>query len=242
MNSSRLAASCGVVFAILLASPQVARAQWYFQGYLGGNHTLPADIHIAQPTAGVDLTYSQVSFDAKPLKAPQYYGYRFGKVLKGGRLSLEFEFLHAKVYARTTVPVQTSGHIGATTVADTEPMDVNVQEYAMSHGLNFMLFNVVSRHPIGDGGSAFVVRGGLGPTLPHAESTVFGVNREQYEWAGLGGQIGAGFDVHLVGRLTANIEYKLTYAKPRISIDNGTGQVTALTHQVALGLGVGLGR
>jgi hypothetical protein len=66
------------------------------------------------------------------------------------------------------------------------------------------------------------------------------VTQEQYEWAGLGLQASAGVDLHLTGRLSGIIEYKLTYAHPTITIPNGTGDMVAVTHHLAIGLGVRL--
>jgi hypothetical protein len=114
----------------------------------------------------------------------------------------------------------------------------------MTHGLNVLVVNVVVRRPIGaaDGAVAFVGRGGVGPTLPHAESTVGGRAREQYEYAGLAADGAAGLDLRLRGPLSAVIEYKFTAARPEISIVGGTGRMTAITHQVAFGLALGMAR
>jgi opacity protein-like surface antigen len=240
MSLARALFCSSCLVAVIAGVPRPAQAQWYFQGYLGGNHTQSADVHIAQPSAGVDLTYTAVTFDARPFEAPQYYGYRFGHAQRNGRLAFEFEFLHEKIYAVTDVAVQTIGHVGGVTISGAERMDARVQRYSMSHGLNFLLANLVSRQPIGSGESSFVLRGGLGPTLPHGESEVFGVTQEQYEWAGLGLQASAGVDLHLTGRLSGIIEYKLTYAHPTITIPNGTGDMVAVTHHLAIGLGVRL--
>lgn len=231
-----------VVFLAAVLAPAIAHAQWYFNGYFGGNYTQAADIRIHQPDAGVDLTYRQVSFEAKPLDAPVYYGYRFGHMGRKRRIGLEFEFLHLKAYAITDKPVTVTGRIGAATVSGSERMDERVTRYSMSHGLNFLLINAVIRRPIQNSRTTFAFRGGLGPTLPHGESVVFGVSQEQYEWAGLGVHAAAGLEARLVGRLLAVAEYKLTFAKPTISIAGGTGETTAITHQIALGLGVNLGR
>ena len=236
-----------VVFLAMLAAavfaPSAASAQWYFNGYLGGNYTQAADIRIQQPGAGVDLTYSQVSWEAKPLEAPQYYGYRFGHMGPKGRIGLEFEFLHLKAYAIADEPVDVVGKIGATIVSGTERMDKRVTRYSMSHGLNFVLINAVIKTPIpSHPGTAFVIRGGTGPTLPHGESEIFGVAQEQYEWSSFGVHGAAGLETRLAGRLLAIAEYKFTFAKPTITVAGGTGQTTAGTHQIALGLGLDLGR
>ena len=96
--------------------------------------------HKAASTKNVDLTYGGVSFEAKPLEAPQYYGYRFGhtSTIKGPQFGIEFEFLHLKVYAKTDEPVALVGRINGAPVSATERMDARVSRYSMSHGLNFM--------------------------------------------------------------------------------------------------------
>jgi hypothetical protein len=233
---------CACAAAALV--PSVASAQWYVHGYLGGNYTQSADVHISQPSTNTDLTYGGVSFEARPLESPQYYGYRFGytSTTKGPQWGLEFEFLHLKVYAKTGEPVALVGRIEGTALSTTERMDTRVARYSMSHGLNFILLNAVIRQPIGDTAGKIVWRGGLGPTRPHGESVVFGVSQAQYEWAGLGGQASVGAELPLTGRLLGIVEYKATFAKPTITIAGGTGDTTALTHQVALGLGLAIGR
>ena len=123
-----------------------------------------------------------------------------------------------------------------------------VQQYRMTHGLNFLVANLTSRVPFGrsahgDAPFALVSRLGGGITVPHAETTIMNVTQEQYEYAGLGAHAAVGLTAKLKGRLSLVGEYKLTYAKPRITTaHNGTGQTTSLTHHVAFGLAFGLTR
>ena len=123
-------------------------------------------------------------------------------------------------------------------VSGAQRIDVRMQRYSMSHGLNFILFNITSRLPLGRGERATIVlRGGAGPTLPHGETQVNGARRERYEWAGLGGDGTAGVEIALTRRVATMVDYKVTYAKPRIKIaGGGKGQTTALTHQAAVGI------
>lgn len=245
----RLISRPGLFITCLAASsllPSRADAQWYFAGYLGVNHTQPADVRVAQPASGLDLTYADVTFDAKPFQSPQYYGWRLGRTIGASdRFGVELEFTHLKVIAETDRSYMTTGRTTELSiVANPSRMDTLVQRYAMSHGLNFILVNFVSRTPIGptDGRAALVIRGGAGPTLPHAETSVLHQEREQYEWAGLGVHGAAGLEILLHGRWSMVVDYKLTYAKPTISIANGTGQTTALTHQVAAGIKIAVPR
>ena len=241
MRVERFAPRIWLVMLACWLVPAAADAQWHFAVYMGGNHTPPADIQVVDPTTDTNVTYSKVGFDAEPFKAPQYYGWRFGRGLtKERRLGVELEFTHLKVLARTDALISVTGHADGAVVNGLQRMSARVQRYSMSHGLNFILINLTSRMPLGwggDGRTTLVLRGGAGPTLPHAETQVNGVSREQYEWAGLGGNGGAGVEIRLAPRLAATVDYKVTYAKPTITIaGGGTGQTTALSHHLAVGV------
>ena len=216
------------VFLFLLALvslPATTEAQVYFGAYLGANTTQASTITLDMPSQGPAITFHDVSWEARPFNSPQYYGLRVGAMFgERRRVGVEVEFLHQKAIAKI----------------ETAAMQAVVQRYAMSHGLNFLTFNLVSRVPLGGGPISFVARAGAGPTLPHGESTIFGVTQEQYEYAGMGLQAAAGFDVRLGGPFSVMSEYKFTYAKPRITLAEGTGQTTTTGHQIAFGLTVAL--
>jgi opacity protein-like surface antigen len=223
----------------MLLMPRAAAGQWYAGAYLGANYTQPATVTVRVPADGLALDYQNVAFEAQPFQSPQYYGARIGRFVDAPkRLAIEFEFIHLKVFAKTTEHYTVTGTFGtAPPGAETGPMNVVVQRYSMSHGLNFLLGNLVWRRPLGDRLS-FVARGGAGATLPHAETEVLGRGQQQYEWAGFGMQGGAGVDVHLGHGLSLAGEYKFTYARPTITIAGGEGRTTSASHQVTFGLAV----
>lgn len=223
----RLASPLLFLSCVLTASP--ASAQWFAGVYLGANTTRPADI--ALKGDGYDAVFPRIEFEAKPFTSPQYYGYRLGRFFSNTRrLGVEFEFIHLKVIAKP------------------EQLGPDVQRYAMTHGLNYLVLNLVSRMPkgrsaYGDAPYAIVSRIGAGATLPHAETTILGLSREQYEYGGLGAHAAIGVDVRVRGRLSLLTEYKITYSRPTISTaHNGTGRTTALSHHLAVGLAFGLSR
>jgi hypothetical protein len=233
----------GVLVPLLLAVPAAAQAQWYVAGYLGVNRTQPATVDIRVPSRNLDVSFDDVAFAAEPFDSPQYYGVRIGRLFGRARhFGIEIEFLHLKVIAKTGRSYQIQDHTGLLDLVAGAPMSALVERYSMTHGLNFLVVNTVTRRPIGAGPVAVIARAGLGPTLPHAETRVLGVNAEQYEYAGLGVHASAGVDVRLAGVLSAVAEYKLTWARPEITLAAGTGRTTALTHQIAFGLAVGLAR
>jgi opacity protein-like surface antigen len=238
-----------LVATMLIAFARPAAAQWYVAGYLGANHTMSAPVTIDQPAFGTSLQFSDVSFVARPFTSPQYYGVRVGRMLgRRRRVGVEFEWMHPKVYADTSRVVHVVGRSGGTTVDTTARMDTFVQRYNMSHGMNFVLANVVGRMPLAADSAGFVSRValtgriGIAQMLPHAESTVGGLSRDQYQRAGIGFQVAGGVDVRLAGRLSATLEYKFGHARPEIAIADGTGRTTANVHQVAFGLAFGFAR
>jgi hypothetical protein len=243
---SRIVFIASVIVSVLTVWPAVARAQMYFSVSAGGNHTSPADVTVNVPASGLAVTYHDVQFSARSLTSPQYYVWRLGKFFGSRqRVGVEFEFTHLKVISDTSKSYVASGTIdgvllpGGTSV----PMNAAVQEYQMTHGLNFLLFNIVARLPIGSSGRlALVARAGTGPTLPHGETNVLGQFRQGYEWAGVGVEGSAGLALKLSRLLTVIADYKISHARPEITVAGGSGQTTALTQQVAVGLAIGFAR
>lgn len=231
-------------------APARARAQWYAAGFMGANHTQPADVTIDQPSRATHLDIAGVTFESQSLTSPQYYGYRVGW-LHGDparrQWGLEFEFIHPKVFSRTGPSVHFRGQVDGVPIDATAPMDTLVSRYAMSHGLNFALANVVVRLPLGGAPGrparfAVVARAGAGPTIPHAESTIRGESFDGYQLDGLGVHGAVGVEAHLVGRLSASVDYKLTCAWPTITVVDGTGHTTAVVHHLAVGFVIRLSR
>ena len=159
-----------------------------------------------------------------------------GSSARGDGSAWSSEFIDLKVISETdrTYPIS-----GAGAPNSPAPMNAIVQRYAMTHGLNFVLINVVSRTPLGEGPLTLSLRSGAGPTLPHAESTIDGEIREQDQDAGIGAQASAGLDLRVHAHVSVVMDYKFTVARPKIDVAQGTGRMTAATHQLAVGLAFG---
>ena len=234
--------SAMLVALTMVAWPGEAGAQWHFAGYAGVAETLPANVAIDVPAAGLSVTFHDVHFEGRSFSAPVYYGWRFGRTLGDRRrYGLEFEFIHMKAIAETARTYDITAERSGAPPQGTLRMDALVERYAMTHGLNFLLGNAVVRQRLGERVS-FDARFGAGVTLPHAESRILGTTREQYEYGGFGAHVAAGVNVRLVGPVSALAEYKLTYAHPEIDIAGGTGRTTTVTHHLAFGASVRLSR
>lgn len=216
-----------------------AQAQWIFSAYLGTVHTVPADLKIEQPFLGTALIFPEVPFEGQSFQSPVYYGVRGGAHVPGTYwLYFEVEFIHAKIFAKgSEAPTGAGQYRGASVGA--LPFASVVQRFSVSHGLNFLLFNALARVPVGSSGHWTVTgRIGAGPMIPHGESEIDGVPREQYEIGGLGTQLSAGLERNVWKDLSAFGEYKFTRADTSISVNEGTAHFTVHSHHVAFGLGV----
>jgi lipid A oxidase len=161
-------------------APCPARADWLFAGYLGASHT-PGNSLTVTPAGGPAQMVTVDSYEARPFKSPQYYGARVGWLPHEARgFGLEGEWTHAKAYGD-----------GLSSGAD-------LTYFAQSHGLNFVLGNLAYRFtPTCRDRCTVSVRGGLGISTPHVESTFRGVRQEQYQRGGIAWQLGTGLELHL---------------------------------------------
>jgi hypothetical protein len=208
--------------------------QWTVAVYGGGVHTHRSDLTIRQPDAATDVRFRDVEFASQSLDSPVYYGYRVGRALRRRLLFLEGEFIHAKAYARLDRRPTGTGTLRGQRVEGARIGDL-VQHFAISHGLNFILANVVVRKPLAATRLGLVARAGLGPMRPHGETELDGRRLENYEWAGVGAQVAAGVELRLWRGLHGLLEYKLTSARPRIAVYAGEARVSTLSHHFAVG-------
>ena len=187
--------------------------------YLGGASTRPSSITLA--TSDTERrVFEQVTFRSESFEPPVYYGYRVGYRLGRTGVFVEAELIHLKV------------------IADQASLAAPVQHFAMSHGMNFILANVVWMPPAGDRERRLnvVARAGIGPTLPHVEARVSGEERQGYEAGGVGFQLAPGLAVRVGGPWRLTADYKFTFARPRVSVPGGTITTSLSTHHVTVGI------
>jgi hypothetical protein len=221
---------------ILCGTAAAADGQWVVSAYGGAIHTVTADIELEQPGPGTALTFPDVPFRSESYDPPIYYGYRVSRnVPLQRRVFVEAELIHGKLFARGDLAPAGAGQRNGVAV-DAVPFSSVVQRFGMSHGLNFILFNVALRLPTQVERLTITARAGVGPMLPHRETQVDGETEEGYQWAGLGVQAGGGLELRIWRRVNVVTEYKRTHARPRVSVHAGTAVVSADSHHLALGL------
>lgn len=213
--------------------------------YLGNVWTRPSTVHLEQPARHTSLEFLDLDYRSESFQLPPYYGYRIGWLPRSRPwLAIEAEFVHAKVYAETGNPGHVRGTLNGTPIDRTQQVSLIVKDLSMSHGLNFVFGNLVIRREFGaelGAGrrrAAAAVRVGAGPTIPHGESTIAGVRREQYEHGGIGAQVAGGIEVALWRGLHVLGEYKFTGTEARISVDGGEAVIPARSHHAVAGVAV----
>ena len=226
----------------MLALPLPARADWMLSAYLGDVWTHPSNAHLDQPTRRTSLEFIDLHYRDESSRPRRYYGYRIGWIPDSKRwMAIEAEHVHAKVYAETADIRRVSGTLRGTLIDTPQKVSLIVEDLSMSHGLNFVFGNFVIRrefgaqHRTGRRATA-VVRIGAGPTFPHAESTIGGVRREQYEYGGIGAQAAAGIELVVWRGLHVVGEYKFTGTSARISVDEGEAVIPARSHHIVAGV------
>jgi hypothetical protein len=228
----------------MLVAPAVASADWIIAGFTGHPWTVPstATITIAERQTQVDLV--DLHYRSESFKTPPYYGYRLTWIPDAHPgLGVEAEFIHAKVFAETDRTGRVRGTLNGAAIDESIRLSSVVQNLAMSHGLNFEFVNVALRRGLGAadqrGEHRFtaVGRAGAGPTVPHAESTIEGVPREQYESGGIALQAAAALEAAVGAGLRVFGEYKFTAASPHIGVAGGEANIPAHSHHIVAGLG-----
>lgn len=203
--------------ACLVLTPTPARAEWVAAVFLGASATSPTTLTLHR--AGLpDITWRDVPLAGRAFESPPYYGYRFGWRPRHGPVAVEAELVHLKVY----------------TPDGAMPP---VERYSLSHGLNLVLGNAMFRTPLTRRFS-IDARGGIGVAVPHAESRVSGVTREQYEVSSAAFQIAAGPRVAVGTHAHLFAEYKWTTTSPIVHVSGGTIRGRYTTQHGAAGLEV----
>jgi hypothetical protein len=182
--------------------------------FLGNAWTAPNILRL-QRSGSAAVEFENVTYEDRSSRPPVYYGGRVGRCLPGMRwLSVEGEFIHFKTYAD-------SSRLG-------EPMP----QFAMSHGLNFALVDVAVRVPVQR--MVIALRSGVGPTIPHVETSVDGMDLDAYQIGSLGWQAAGGVEVPVWKTLFVMVEFKWTRTAETLDVPGGrvTGAFTT-RHLVA---------
>jgi hypothetical protein len=217
-------------------------AEWVLAVYLGSAHTVSAPLSLTQPDAGNDLRFASVDYRGESMTPPFYYGYRVSVFPRASSwIGIEGEFIHLKAYAETDRTTRMIGTLRAEAVDMMLPIRSVVERFSISHGLNLILLNVVARRTVhgrrdGRGGLELLGRAGIGPTLPHVESTIDDVSREGYGLGSPALHTAAGLEIRVSTRLTVLAEYKLSRTRQTVGVDRGEMRGSFVSHHGVVGM------
>lgn len=231
---------CAFLFGVY-AYP--ARAEVELSIFTGVALTQDSDLELHQ-NGGTDLTFHDVSFEGRDFETPPYYGVRgLWFPSEDSHWGFGAEFFHMKMYAKTGDTVGVSGRRDGIRVNDNERISDTIEQFSLSHGLNYALADIVYRWMPGRRGEDFLghltpyAGAGLGAAIPHVESNVNGNFHEEYQFHGPGVQALAGVNVVLTRHWGLMFEYKFTYANlDSLDIPGGSIEVTPLTHHLVTGV------
>lgn len=242
-SNRRLAAAAAVVTALAASAPPAARADWILGGFLGHAATQTSTVTFDLPAIQTRVDAEGVTYSGRSFESPQYYGYRVTWVPeRHDWIGVELEYIHAKVYAETHRIVRLRGTLQGAPVDARVPLASLAPRLVMSHGLNFVFGNLTLRRRVGPADArgrprvVAVARAGAGPTVPHAESTIEGESRDQYEAGGSAVQVAGGLEVTVWRRMAATGEYKRTWATPVIDVAGGEATIPSRSHHVTFGV------
>lgn len=234
--------SIGLLPSLFLITPS-SRAEWKIQLYFGKSFTSRSDLRIKQPSRQTDLTFHDVEYHDDSFKTPLYYGLGVSYFPPGSpHLGLETEFIHAKIDSDDQQLVYTSGMRAGRPVNSELRLGEIVQGFSMSHGMNFLFFNLVGRIGIlknrGSDRVGLYGRAGIGPMIPHSESVIEGESKAQYELHGPAFQLAAGSEIDVWKKLDLLFEYKYTFVNAKgIKIAHGSAETRLKTSHLVFGVG-----
>jgi lipid A oxidase len=222
-----------------------ARAEFVVSVYGGVTFHQNSDLRYQQ-SGGTDLTFHDVHFNSQNFRSPPYYGARIAYFL-GERSHLGFgvEFFHSKIYLDANSTVRVTGQRAGVAVNGSEPVRNTIEDFANSHGLNFLTADVIYRWFLAEPGQGFFSRlqpytgVGAGVLIPHVEATIGGVRQENYQITGPGAQGFGGLNFNITRHLLLFTEYKFSYAHLNgEDVPGGRISADAFTHHLVLGLGL----
>ena len=228
-----------VLWLVALASP--ASAQWYVTAFLGDAATSPVRLEIRSASSDTSVAVDPVRLADESFASPVYYGARLTKRLhRPSWLGLEIEFIHAKAIAEAAQLVRVHGRLDGVLVDADQRLDTILPRFALSHGLNFLMGNMVFDWPITSLGSEPLVeivgRLGAGPTIPHVESSFRGHDEDGYQLGGVAFAAAIGTQVRLSDHLSAVVDVKVTRTRQRVDVGPADIDGTFTTRHVVAGV------
>ena len=236
-------------FSLVMWMVLPAAAEPFLDLYTGKSFTHSSDITIKQPTPRNDYTFKDVSFDDESFETPPWYGLRAGYYFESYPwLGTAIEFFHFRMFADTSENKRLVGTRGGTVVDTTARVNSIIQQFQITHGVNYLTLDALIRYPLLEEeerfrhGRAQLYAGlGVGPVIAHTENVVDTVrNDEGYEIRGGGIQTFVAARALLFKYFGLFAEYKFTHSGLEIGVAAGIGRVEENTHHLVGGVTIPL--
>jgi hypothetical protein len=249
---------CFIAFSVLplLASAQlnlVKNGAFYFSWGYNTEYYSKSDLYIDQP--GLNSNYVFKDISAKDhigwdqlfqhaLSIPQY-NYRLGYFFnKKQDWAFEVNFDHTKYIVRKDQVVQVVGQRNGQAINSPILITDSVLIYFLNNGANFLLFNLVKKKdfyssPMNNLKVAGLLKGGVGPVIPHVENVIFGERNEpHFQIGGWNTAIEATLKVTLFNHVFLEFCNKLDYARySNLRIYKGLAHQSFFTYEIIGNLG-----
>ena len=232
-------ARCLVVLCVCIGTPCVA--QWEVAGYIGGALTRKSDLTLRQPSLGTNLRFSDISYRGESFQSPLYYGVRGGYTFLP-HWAAEIEFMHLEVFANVNQSVPVSGTLNGVVISTRQPIDTMIQSFGISHGVNFLMGDIVFRQQLWRppsrnalGRLILTLRFGAGATIPHAETIIESHADEHYQIGSPAIQLGGGVELSIWRKLHWMGEYKYTRTNETVNVYSGNATTLLQSHHVVTG-------
>ena len=226
-----------------------AAAEPFVDAYFGKSSLQSSDVRIEQSDLGNSFRFRDVKFDDDSFESPPVYGLRAGYFFEQlPWLGVALDFVHFKIIGDTSEVKPLVGTRNGVAVDTTARVDSIVQQFQVTHGVNYLTVNVLARYGFLEDPVEFP-RGrvqlyggaGVGPVIAHTENRVDGLkNREGYEVAGTGLQVFVGVRALLFKYLGVFVEYRFTRSELTVDLARGKGRVDENTHHIFGGITVPL--
>jgi lipid A oxidase len=218
LSSAALPAALAAAACALLATTAPAAAgDVELSFYFGVQDAPHSRVHINDP-GGLGQQSFLSDWEGRSFSMPPYYGVR-ATWWQSDRLGFALDYNHAKVYA-----------------SDDTREDNGFSVLEFTDGLNIITADVLYRWP-GPRRWTPYVGGGLGISVPHVEVTTAGGRTFKYEYGGPAVALMAGVSYRMNDTWSLFGEYKGTYSKNDVDLDNGGSLKTDIvTNAVNLGV------
>lgn len=216
-----------------LMARDLPQQEWMVGAYGGLPYTYNSNVRVQTPDKH-DFVARDVEWHGEPFIDPYYYGVRIQRWFEGGYIGSMLDFTHSKTIARTAQEIKSTGTFDGAPSPESGTIGDMFKRLEFSHGHNMLILNGLVRLPGITSRLSPYVGGGAGINLPHTEVQLNDGTERTFEYQMSGpvfqGLVGLEFRL---ARVSYFIEYKFTYARYDVPLENRDGTKIGLFADLA---------